>query len=332
MIHVTRTASLVLLLAGSAAVAGFEPPVSPATPAPASVPAPAAAAKAKPAIYDEQADAQTQINAALAAARKENRRVLIQWGGNWCSWCVRLHETYTSDKPIAKELRYEYVPVFIDSGKPDAKNVEFAKKYGADLAAHGYPYLTILDADGKPLANQETGSLEVQGPDGKSAGVKAGHDPAKVLAFLKKHEAAPLDATAVYNAALLQAKADGKLVFLHFGAPWCGWCRKLEAWMDRPDIAPVLSKAFVDLKIDCDRMTGGMAMLNAQRGSESGGIPWFAILDPNGQILATSEGRAGNIGFPSEPQEIAHFGTMLAKSDAISADQRAALLASLAKN
>lgn len=325
MTRAARTASILLLLAGSAGPAAAEPP---ATPAPA---APASAAKAKPAIYDEQADAQTQIDAALAKAKKENRRVLIQWGGNWCSWCVRLHETYKADKPIAKELQYEYIPVFIDSGKPDNKNVEFAKKYGADLAAHGYPYLTILDASGKPLANQETGSLEVQGPDGKSAGVKEGHDPAKVLAFLKAHEAAPLDATAVSTAAMAQAKAQGKLVFLHFGAPWCGWCRKLEAWMDRPDIAPLLSKAFVDLKIDCDRMTGGMAMLDARRGSESGGIPWFAVVSPDGAALITCDGPKGNIGFPAEPDEIAHFGTMLAKSDKLTADERAALLASLAK-
>ncbi len=33
-------------------------------------------------IYDESADARQQIADALASAKKENRRVLIQWGAN----------------------------------------------------------------------------------------------------------------------------------------------------------------------------------------------------------------------------------------------------------
>ena len=43
---------------------------------------------AKKPLYDESADAKQQIAAALAKAKRENRRVLIQWGGNWCSWCI----------------------------------------------------------------------------------------------------------------------------------------------------------------------------------------------------------------------------------------------------
>src|SRR5215216_5325616 len=64
-------------------------------------------AKAEVAIYDESADAQKQIDAALAKAKKENRRVLIQWGGNWCGWCRLLHAKFQSDAAIRKELSYE---------------------------------------------------------------------------------------------------------------------------------------------------------------------------------------------------------------------------------
>ena len=38
-------------------------------------------------IFDEKADASAQIAGALARAHKENRRVLVEWGANWCSWC-----------------------------------------------------------------------------------------------------------------------------------------------------------------------------------------------------------------------------------------------------
>ena len=35
------------------------------------------------------------------------------------------------------------------------------EELGADLNKNGLPFLTVLDSDGKPLANQETGSLEL---------------------------------------------------------------------------------------------------------------------------------------------------------------------------
>jgi hypothetical protein len=59
-------------------------------------------------VYDEKADAAVQIETALAAAKRENRRVLIQWGANWYPWCVLLHERFRTDKNLARILRYEY--------------------------------------------------------------------------------------------------------------------------------------------------------------------------------------------------------------------------------
>ncbi len=55
-------------------------------------------------IYDEQADATKQIADAVAKAKKENRRVLIQWGANWCSWCRVLHNTFQTDAQVKRKL------------------------------------------------------------------------------------------------------------------------------------------------------------------------------------------------------------------------------------
>jgi len=176
------------------------------------VPAPVAPEK-KPApkVYDENADAKQQIADALAKARKENRRVLLQWGGNWCGWCIKLHELGRADKDIVRELLYEYVQVPIDIGHWD-KHLDLAAKYGADPKAHGVPFLTVLDEDGKPLVQQDSNELEVQGSDH--------HDPAKVLAFLKKNQAAPVKADDLLAGALARAKAEQKRLYTHFGAPW----------------------------------------------------------------------------------------------------------------
>ena len=268
---------------------------------------PPAAKPARPAIYDEKADAHQQIATALLQAKKETRRVLIQWGANWCVWCLLLHELCASDKDLSSKLQYEYDRVLVDIGKWD-KNMDLAASYGADLKAHGVPFLTILDADGKVLVNQESGSLETGNKD------KPGHDPAKVLAFLTEHQAPYLKAEDLRAAALAQAAKDNKRVFLHFGAPWCGWCHKLEGWMAREPAASLPPRDFVDCKIDVDRTVGGADLLTSTRGSQEGGIPWFVFLAADGTVLATSDGPQGNTGFPSAPEEIAHFKEMLQKA------------------
>jgi thioredoxin-related protein len=291
---------------------------------PAPKPAESKQEKAAPPLYDEQADAKTDVAAALARAKKENRRVLIQWGGNWCGWCKLLDKACKSDEKLARELRYEYDVVHVDVGHFD-KNMELAAVYGAELKANGVPYLTILDGEGKVLANQETGSLE-----SKEEGRKE-HDVAKVLAFLVKHQAPYLEAQAVLDAAFARARTEQKRVFLHFGAPWCGWCHRLEDWMATKEIAPILAKDFVDVKIDQDRMKGAAEVQKRFPKSANAGIPWFAFLDADGKTLAESTMPDGNnTGYPAADEEIAHFMKMLeAVRVRLTPEDLAALKASL---
>ncbi len=263
-------------------------------------------AKAKRAdIYHEKADARQVITQAVAKAHKNNRRVLIQWGANWCGWCHLLHDTFEKNREVRRKLLYEYDLALIDVGRFD-KNIELAREYGADLKANGIPFLTILDGEGKALTNRETGSLE------KTVDGKPGHDPEKIMALLTKHQAQPLTAESVLNDGLVQARRENKLVFLHFGAPWCGWCHRLENWMDDGKVQPVLRKQFVDVKIDIDRMIGGKELMAEYRKDVTGGIPWFAFLDRAGEVKATSDGPKGNIGRPFTPEEIATFKELVA--------------------
>ncbi len=271
-------------------------------------------------LYDEKADAKTLIDAALARAKRENKRVLIQWGGNWCPWCIRLEKLYRADKDIKHELLYEYETVFIDAGRPNLKNVDFAMQYGADLKAYGFPFITILDADAMPLVNQESGSLEIKNDNGESAGIAAGHNPKAVLKLLKDHEAAPLAARDVLSAAQSKARDEHKLVFLHFGAPWCGWCHRLEAWMQQPETAAILSKYFVDCKVDVDRMTGGEEMKKQFVTDDKSGIPVFYFLDAQGKAVVGSIGKDGNIGYPGGDEEAPHFRAMLEAAKVSEAD------------
>lgn len=84
--------------------------------------------------------------------------------------------------------------------------------------------------------------------------------------------------------------------------------------------------------MDTDRMTGGKALAMKLRG-EQGGIPWMVILDDKGKHLTTSDGPKGNVGYPAQPQEIAHFMEMLKETkQRITAEELQAVEATLKKN
>src|SRR5690348_7984638 len=62
-------------------------------------------AKAKrPDIYNAKLDTPDQLKAACARAQRDNKRILVMFGGNWCGWCHKLHELFASNQEIRKTL------------------------------------------------------------------------------------------------------------------------------------------------------------------------------------------------------------------------------------
>jgi hypothetical protein len=79
------------------------------------------------------------------------------------------------------------------------------------------------------------------------------------------------------------------------------------------EVAPVLAKDFVELRIDEDRMIGG-ADLVKRYNPKPGGIPWFVFIGVDGKpIIDSNDPEHGNVGFPAQDFEIAHFKVMLEK-------------------
>jgi thiol:disulfide interchange protein len=118
--------------------------------------APAAISQARH-IYDDDADAHAQVRAALVKATREHKRVILDFGGNWCGDCQVL-DIYFHQDPNAALLDANFVLVDVNIGHYD-KNLDVAEKYGVPLKK-GVPALAVLDAHGHLLYSQTNGEFE----------------------------------------------------------------------------------------------------------------------------------------------------------------------------
>jgi thiol:disulfide interchange protein len=118
--------------------------------------APAAIGQARH-IYDDDADAHAQVRAALATAAREHKRVILDFGGNWCGDCQVL-DIYFHQAPNAALLDSNFVLVDVSIGKYD-RNLDVAEKYDVPLKK-GVPALAVLDSHGRLLYSQTNGEFE----------------------------------------------------------------------------------------------------------------------------------------------------------------------------
>jgi thiol:disulfide interchange protein len=124
-------------------------------------------------LYDPSLDGMKQIKEAVATAAKENKHVLIQFGGNWCSWCIKFDAFCKADTAISKVIAGNYVPVKLNydqTNKNDAANV-----YLGNPTRFGFPVFIILDGKGTVLHIQDSSLLEED----------KGYNKNKVLGFFK---------------------------------------------------------------------------------------------------------------------------------------------------
>ncbi len=117
-----------------------------------------------------------------------------------------------------------------------------------------------------------------------------------------------------------KAAAEHKAIFVHFGASWCGWCRRLDAFLDRPDIKPVFDKYFIPVKLVVQENDKNKALENPgadallkQLGGPAG-LPYSAFLDAKGALIINSKRNGENIGYPGQPGEIDWFIQMMKKA------------------
>lgn len=135
----------------------------------------------KPTIYNPNADAKVDLKNAIAKAKAEKKHVLIQVGGNWCSWCIKFHKFATTEAKIDSIIKADYVYLLLNWSKenknPDVmKTLQYPNRFG-------FPVFVILDGTGKIVHTQDSGLLELE----------KGYDPKKVTTFLLQWNVKALD-------------------------------------------------------------------------------------------------------------------------------------------
>lgn len=115
-------------------------------------------------IYPDVQAAHSDIQAALVKARREHKRVILDFGGDWCGDCQVLN-IYFHQSPNAQLLEKHFVLVDVNIGRMD-QNLDIAHKYGVPV--QGVPALAVLSADGKVLYSQNKEFADMRHMDPQS--------------------------------------------------------------------------------------------------------------------------------------------------------------------
>ncbi|TNF92208.1 MAG: DUF255 domain-containing protein [Gammaproteobacteria bacterium] len=102
--------------------------------------------------YDANRNPNADGRAALKLAKETNRRVLIEVGGDWCSWCHIL-DRFIRDHPTVQSRLHETFVVLKVNVSDANDNASFMASLPPTL---GYPHMYVADMDGSILHSQDT--------------------------------------------------------------------------------------------------------------------------------------------------------------------------------
>jgi thiol:disulfide interchange protein len=134
-------------------------------------------------IYDDTRDPFKDAKAALTLAKETHRNVLIEVGGNWCSWCKAMDVFLEENPQVYKRLHSDFVILKINVSDSN-ENAEFMKSLPPVM---GYPHMYVSTSTGKMLLSKDTAELHEDGANSVN----------KWLAFIEKWQLTPVTQTPV---------------------------------------------------------------------------------------------------------------------------------------
>lgn len=122
--------------------------------------------------FDPGRNPDTDLKTAVTLAKNENKRIILDVGGEWCIWCHRIDAFMHNTDEVKVLIDKNYIVVKVNFSKEN-KNEEFLSKYPP---IEGYPHFFVLDKNGKLIHSQNTGDLEKD----------KDYDKEKFISFLEK--------------------------------------------------------------------------------------------------------------------------------------------------
>jgi len=107
-------------------------------------------------VYDPGRNPAEDLQQAIAMAQNENKRIILELGGDWCIWCKYMDDFYATHSELLQFRADHYVLVKVNVSQENM-NEEFLSRFPE---ATGYPHIYILDSDGTFLHSQDTVELE----------------------------------------------------------------------------------------------------------------------------------------------------------------------------
>jgi hypothetical protein len=130
-----------------------------------------------------------------------------------------------------------------------------------------------------------------------------------LLTFLKQHVVPRRDCRTLMADGLAQAKQQNQRLIVVQKGPFGDGCVMFDRFLDKT--RSLWEKDYLCVKMD-PRWLHVDDVMQSSRGEGDGNILWYAIVDTQGKILATSDVRGtrkhrSSIGYPIDPKEIDHF-------------------------
>jgi Thioredoxin-like len=107
-------------------------------------------------LYNPDANAVADVDAAMQRAVAGNKKLLLIMGGNWCHDSTSLATRIESGR-FQTAMRERYEIVYIDVGVPqtgNGRNLDIAKRYGVKKLS-GTPLVLVVSNTGKRLNSKK---------------------------------------------------------------------------------------------------------------------------------------------------------------------------------